>query len=268
MPKLVDFHCHLDLYPDFEAVVVECDRASIYTLAVTTTPRAWQRNRELAATTRHVRVGLGLHPQLVASHGKDMAIWERLLGEADYVGEVGLDASPQYLGFLPEQRRIFSRILRCCSERGGLVLSIHAIRSVSMVLDMIEQHLDLDHNSPVLHWFSGSAAEAKRAAALGCSFSINNQMLGKSKTTALLAAIPEASDSDGNRWAIYDYFGQAQPSEGCRILCRQLGSRLRQEPARNAEAGVREPAEPPCQKRQTEQIGLSCYLRENQPDFP
>jgi TatD DNase family protein len=69
-----------------------------------------------------------------------------------------------------------------------------------MVLDMIEQHLDLDLNSPVLHWFSGSAAEAKRAAALGCSFSINNQMLGKSKTNALLAAIPETSiltETDG-----------------------------------------------------------------------
>ena len=54
--KLVDFHCHLDLYPDFGDLVRECDQYEVYTLAVTTTPRAWMRNQELASSTKHVRV--------------------------------------------------------------------------------------------------------------------------------------------------------------------------------------------------------------------
>ncbi len=29
MAKLVDLHCHLDLYPDFEALVRECDSKEI-----------------------------------------------------------------------------------------------------------------------------------------------------------------------------------------------------------------------------------------------
>ena len=69
---LVDFHCHLDLYPDHEAAVLEADQAGVFTLAVTTTPRAWPRNHELAQRTRHVRAALGLHPQLVAERANEL----------------------------------------------------------------------------------------------------------------------------------------------------------------------------------------------------
>ena len=36
----VDFHCHLDLYPDFEVAIAKAEAARIYTLTVTTTPKA------------------------------------------------------------------------------------------------------------------------------------------------------------------------------------------------------------------------------------
>ncbi|MBX8785689.1 TatD family deoxyribonuclease, partial [Ochrobactrum sp. GRS2] len=45
-------------------------------------------------------------------------------------------------------------------------------------------------NVPVFHWFSGSPTEARRAAKLGCMFSINDRMLHGSKTQSLLKAIP------------------------------------------------------------------------------
>ncbi len=190
MAKLVDFHCHLDLYPDFEALVRECDLNEIYTLAVTTTPRAWARNHELAVKTKHVRAALGLHPQLVHSHGGEIALWERLLDQTSYVGEVGLDAGPQYHRSLPEQKRVFERILKACSEQGGKVLSIHSIRTAGSVLDMAEEHLDLQNNVMVMHWFTGTASEARRAVDLGCYFSINNRMFQSPKASALFKAIP------------------------------------------------------------------------------
>jgi TatD DNase family protein len=172
----------------------------VYTLAVTTTPRAWERNKAVAARTKHVRAGLGLHPQLVESHGSEIELLEKLLHEATYVGEIGLDASPQYAKSLPKQKQIFERILKACSIQGGKVLSIHAVRSVSLVLDMLEEHLDLSSNTPVLHWFSGSPSEAKRAASFGCMFSINNRMMGNSKADRFLKSIPHdriLTETDG-----------------------------------------------------------------------
>lgn len=61
----VDFHCHLDLYPDLEDAIAKAEAARIYTLTVTTTPKAWPRNYELTRHTRYVRAALGLHPQLI-----------------------------------------------------------------------------------------------------------------------------------------------------------------------------------------------------------
>ena len=185
---LVDFHCHLDLYPDFEAAVAECEREAVYTLAVTTTPRAWQRKGEVASKTKYVRAALGLHPQLVAEHEIDL--WERLLPQARYVGEVGIDAGPRFYKSLEAQRRVFERVLKACAKDGTKILTIHSVRAVKAVLDMIEANLPEGRGTPVLHWFTGTGAEAKRAACLGCYFCVNASMLGDEKRRALVAALP------------------------------------------------------------------------------
>ena len=104
---LVDFHCHLDLYPDHQAAVREAEEAGVYTLTVTTTPQAWPRNHEIAQCTRHVRAALGLHPQLVAERASEIELWERYLPETRYVGEVGLDAGPRFYKSFELQKEVF-----------------------------------------------------------------------------------------------------------------------------------------------------------------
>lgn len=189
-PKWVDFHCHLDLYKDHQALIAECDRELVATLAVTTTPRAWARNRELADDARHVRVALGLHPQLVAEREAELAIFERHLGEARYIGEVGLDAGPRFYASFSAQERVFERILRLCSEQGGKVLTVHSVRATAKVLGHIERLFPADRGRVVLHWFTGTSAEARRAASLGCYFSINSEMLRSPKHRKLVAELP------------------------------------------------------------------------------
>lgn len=189
-PRWVDFHCHLDLYRDHAAVITECDRECVATLAVTTTPKAWKRNRELASRSEHVRVALGLHPQLVAERASELPLFEALLPDARYVGEIGLDAGPRFYRSFPEQERIFERILRSCAEQGGKVLTVHSVRAVRKVLDHIEAALPADRGRVVLHWFTGTPAEARRAAALGCYFSINSEMLRSPKHRKLVEGLP------------------------------------------------------------------------------
>ncbi|TAM95613.1 MAG: TatD family deoxyribonuclease [Rhizobiaceae bacterium] len=189
-PRWVDFHCHVDLYEDHAAVIAECDRERVATLAVTTTPKAWPRNRELAAKSAHVRIALGLHPQLVAERENELPIFERYLADARYVGEVGLDAGPRFYRSFPAQERVFERVLRACAEQGGKILTVHSIRTASKVLNHIERALPQDRGRVVLHWFTGTAAEASRAVALGCYFSINGEMLRSPKHRNLVGSLP------------------------------------------------------------------------------
>ena len=189
-PDYVDFHTHLDLYPDLAAAIAACDRRRTATLAVTTTPKAFARNRELADVSGFVRVGLGLHPQLVAQRSEEIVLFERLLRRSRYVGEVGLDAGPRHYRSLELQKSLFERILRLCAEEGGKILSIHSARATTPVLDLLEERLPRDRGTAVLHWFSGSTGEARRAAALGCYFSINERMLASANARRLLREIP------------------------------------------------------------------------------
>ncbi|MEI7144281.1 Qat anti-phage system TatD family nuclease QatD [Pectobacterium brasiliense] len=189
-PLWVDFHCHLDLYPDHSGIIAECEQAGVATLAVTTTPRAWPRNCELTAGSHFVRVGLGLHPQLVQEREQEIALFERYLPAARYVGEIGLDAGPRFYKSFEAQERVFSRILHACAEHGNKILSIHSVRTASKVIGHLEESRLLDNCQAILHWFTGTTAEARRAVEIGCYFSINEEMLRSAKHRKLISTLP------------------------------------------------------------------------------
>ena len=199
-PDLVDFHCHLDLYPDLSAAIAQCERRRAATLAVTTTPKAFPRNRQLAADSTFVRVGLGLHPQLVEERAGELDLFERLLPETRYVGEVGLDAGPRHYRSLDMQQHVFRSILSLCAQVGSKIVSVHSVRAAKHVLDLIEECLPADRGTVVLHWFTGSAAEARRGVKLGCYYSVNEQMLARSNGRRVLREIPNhrlLTETDG-----------------------------------------------------------------------
>lgn len=188
--NLVDFHCHLDLHPDFRAAIRSAESARVYTLSVTTTPQAWPLNQELTKNTRYVRAALGLHPQLVADREHEFDLWEKYLEEARYIGEVGLDASPKFYKSLPQQIRVFEKILKRCADVGGKILSIHSTRTSAQILMMIEKLFPENRGRVVMHWFTGKKSEALRALSLGSYFSINAAMTRTTHGRSLISALP------------------------------------------------------------------------------
>ena len=99
------------------------------------------------------------------------------------------------------QKRVFETILRECANRGEKILTIHSVRAVRAVLDMIEAFFPQPRGSTVLHWFLGSRSEAQRAVSLGCYFSINREMLRNDNHSALIASLP-LDRLLTNRWAV------------------------------------------------------------------
>lgn len=238
-PRWVDFHCHLDLYPDHQALISECDREGVATLTVTTTPKAWQRNREMAEGSKHVRVGLGLHPQLVAERADEVHLFERELPAARYVGEVGLDAGPRFYASFADQERVFTRILHLCAEHGGKILTVHSVRAVSKVLAHVERLLPVERSRVVLHWFTGTVAEAKRATALGCYFSVNAAMLRSSRHRSLVAQLPVdrlLTETDG---PFVDHEGRPARPRDVAVAVAELAKLRETPPERMAERIVR-----------------------------
>lgn len=195
---MIDFHCHLDLYPEPASLLARLRASGHYVLAVTTTPRAWEGTRALVGDAPRVRVALGLHPELVAQRHGEVELLCSLLEETRYVGEIGLDGSPPHRASIERQRDVLRRILTGCSLKGGRVLSIHSRGAASAVLDELEAHPGC--GTPVLHWFSGTERELARAIDLGCWFSVGPPMLSTAKGRKLVTRMPRErvlTETDG-----------------------------------------------------------------------
>ena len=94
---------------------------------------------------------------------------------------------------------MFRTVLERCAKAGGKILTVHSVRSVPAVLEMIEQYLPQDRGTVVLHWFTGTKSEARRAATLGCYFSVNAEMTRSDRGRSLVSDFAHRSDADGDR---------------------------------------------------------------------
>lgn len=185
---MIDFHCHLDLYPNPHAVADECRRRGLYVLSVTTTPSAWHGTRALAREGDRIRTAIGLHPQIAHERKGELPLFDKIIAETDYVGEIGLDGSPNLQQHWDAQVAVFDHILRSCTKAGGRIMTIHSRRAATAVLDRLEAHPGA--GAPILHWFSGGVRELERAIAMGCWFSIGPAMLNGERGRQLASRMP------------------------------------------------------------------------------
>lgn len=195
---MIDFHSHIDLYPNPSAIIEECVKRKTYVLSVTTTPSAWRITSSLAAYKPRIQTALGLHPQIAHLRFKELDLFDSLLSEAKYVGEIGLDGSPEFKSHLKIQLDVLTHILNSCERKGGYIMSIHSRRAVTPLLDNLENHSD--SGTPVMHWFSGNKSELDRAIRMGCWFSVGPTMLSSKKGKDLVSHIPKSrilTESDG-----------------------------------------------------------------------
>ena len=187
---LYDLHCHLDLFDNPAKAFEDCATIKVITLTVTTTPLAWPQNANWASGRDYVIPALGLHPELIATHAHEVDRLIELMGEAHWIGEVGLDGSPRFRDSQKAQLTVFHKIVAAARQRGGRVLSIHSRSAAKDVIATLRPDASSAGIQPILHWFSGSTTELRSALDIGCSFSINGSMTATAKGRELVSRIP------------------------------------------------------------------------------
>lgn len=192
---LVDFHAHIDLYKSPKAVIQNCNKANIYVLAVTTTPKAWVGTNNLIAKSSRIKAALGFHPELAKERLKDLELFEQFLPAARYIGEVGIDGRFD-AEHIKIQINLFRYIIEKVNKAGGRVMSIHSRQAATPTLDLLQKSNGLH----VLHWFSGTKLELERAINMGCWFSVGPQMFSSKRSRDLVASMPKdkiLTETDG-----------------------------------------------------------------------
>lgn len=195
--EMIDTHCHVDLFPDPKKIVDETVSDHICTIAVTNAPFLFENTQELATRSQLILPALGLHPELVKSHGNQLDQFHRLLPKTRFVGEVGLDYVTNDNSERAEQRRIFESIVDACSIAGNKVLTVHSRRSSSDVLSILKGK---QVGAVIFHWYSGSLRDLRLALSAGYYFSLNAAMVRSDRGQRLIRELPLdriLTESDG-----------------------------------------------------------------------
>ena len=180
-----DAHVHANLMDSPLNVARSSNEAGLGLFTCGVTPHDYL---ELAPqlTQDNIRVGLGAHPWYISDGlvtEKDIELLLELMEQTPYIGEIGLDFSSRYCvdGLQELQVKAFTKICKRAAELSQdskpRVLSMHTVRSVDVVLDILEQTGAAQACIPIIHWFSGSSDELQRAIKLGCWFSVGEMSL-------------------------------------------------------------------------------------------
>ena len=197
--RLFDAHVHLDFYANAPQVAVQAQELGLSLLACTVTPSGYRRAAQELEGSSGVHLAVGAHPWWVADGRvgeKDVDELVSTLPDLRFVGEVGLDFSPAHTGEKTRgvQVATFERIMRACAETSDparpKIISIHAVRSASVVLDVLERTGAARSCRCVFHWFSGRPEELWRAARLGCRFSFGEHSLATRRGREYVREVP------------------------------------------------------------------------------
>lgn len=194
----MDFHCHVDLYPDAKAVYREALRRNQFTWLVTTSPRAYAATRQVLPATPQLAVSPGLHPEIAQQKEAELHLLLTQIETTRLVGEVGLDGTARHALHRAVQFRVFSAVLSRCQAVGGRILSLHSRAAAQEVLDLLDRHPGF--GTAVLHWFTGTVGALRRAESSGCWFSVGPAMLASGNGLKLLQQMPRdrvVPESDG-----------------------------------------------------------------------
>lgn len=192
----VDAHVHIDRFQRPPDVLAAADAGRVVCVAVTETPKDYERLALRIGRRKSVRVALGAHPLRADRLGREqLRAFSTLLEHVDYVGEVGLDGSSEGRGSLPAQRRVLAHVLAAPGIRER-VLSVHSRGAEAETVDAL-----VDANvTAILHWYSGALKHADRALEAGTFFSVNAAMLRSQKGLRLLRSVPRdrvLTETDG-----------------------------------------------------------------------
>lgn len=182
-----DTHLHLDLFAEPKEIIKAIESQKCYSIAVTNLPQVFMKTKELCEGSKYIRPALGYHPELANKFNDQFELFEELLDETRYVGEIGIDNLRKTEEDFNSQKLIFEKIIGACAEKKNKILTIHSRRAEKEVISIIGNRFP---GKAILHWYSGSITDLEKALSYGFYFSINSAMTQSKNGTNIIKNIP------------------------------------------------------------------------------
>lgn len=183
---IIDTHCHFDMMPHPEAYISAKERAGDIVIGMTNLPSHFKIGQPYIKSYKHVRLALGLHPLLASESINDLALFNSLLNQTSYVGEIGLDFSKEGIATKNTQIMVLRSLLE--SLRGKQkIISVHSRKAERVLFDLLCEY---NIQNVIFHWYSGPVDLIPSIISKGYYFSINESMTKSKNGRAILEQIP------------------------------------------------------------------------------
>ena len=183
---MLDTHCHIDLYPQPQLILAECDRKGFSIISMTNLPSHFEMGYPHFQSLKKIRLALGMHPMYAQRHQKEFPQFLENLSRTSYIGEVGLDFSKEGRDTKEIQVDSFERILKILSGQKKL-LSIHSRQAEKEVLELLVKY---KIENAIFHWYSGPLNLIESIISEGYFFSVNNAMVQSESGRKIIGKIP------------------------------------------------------------------------------
>lgn len=185
---MLDTHCHVDQFNYPHDILEDLRQANVETISVTNLPSHFIEGYPFYKGFKTIHPALGFHPLLVNPQKVDieteLKLFKKKIFETEFVGEIGLDFSVP-IKLHKKQIEIFEKIIKI-SASFDKITSIHSRKAEEEVLRVL---LKNNVRHAILHWFTGSISQAKRAEKEGYYFSINQKLVRTKKGRIIASCI-------------------------------------------------------------------------------
>lgn len=186
MSNMVDLHMHLADFKQRKELLDKISAHKQYTLCMSNSPEEYVDLLKCKYQDKYLKLALGFHPQYSTVMKFNSLLFMKNISTTQYIGEIGLDFSKQYIGKKEEQKKIFEFICDVAS-RNNKLLSIHCVQAEDDLFHIMEK---AKVSYAILHWYSGKIERISNFINKGYYFSINSKMINSNKFDEIICKIP------------------------------------------------------------------------------
>ena len=183
---IIDTHCHFDMMPHPEAYLRQREQAGDIVIGMTNLPSHFEMGFPHVKRYKHIRLALGLHPLLASDNKNELPLFNSLLDQTSYIGEIGLDFSKEGLSTKEDQISTLRKLLEKL-EGKKKIISVHSRKAEKELFDLLNE---FNINNVIFHWYSGPIDLIPSIISKGYYFSINEAMTLSKNGRAIIKEIP------------------------------------------------------------------------------
>ena len=179
---IIDTHCHFDMMPNPEAYISAKEKAGDIVIGMTNLPSHFKMGFPHVKRYKHIRLALGLHPLLASENKNELPLFNCLLGQTSYIGEIGLDFSKEGLSTMEDQIYVLRKLLEKIKGKKKII-SVHSRKAENELFDLLCEY---NIQNVICHWYTGPIDLIPSIISKGYYFSINEAMTISNKGRAII----------------------------------------------------------------------------------